>query len=144
MTGRVDILWRIWRKLQKSKSQAPPKNNFWMFLEIFTKKLCFFSVLWLHFYFFCPFLKNASEYIEILSFMTFYVQPVSYKLYFRCNNCFLLLVYTIHLSLSTNLVDPPPTRTIYMKHPLAQTPPRWCSRGSPVGWIYIGFLLQNL
>ena len=46
------------------------------------------------------------------------VQPVSYKRYFRCNNCFLLLVYSIHLSLSTNLVDPPPLRTIYMKHPL--------------------------
>jgi len=24
--------------------------------------------------------------------------PVSYKRFFRCNNCFLLLVYTIHLS----------------------------------------------
>ena len=48
-----------------------------------------------------------------------YLQPVSYKRYFRCINCFLILVYTIHLSLITNLVDPPPTRTIYMKHPLA-------------------------
>ena len=47
---------------------------------------------------------------------TFLIQPVSYKRYFRCNNCLLLLVYTIHLSLSTNLIDPPP---IYMKHPLA-------------------------
>ena len=28
--------------------------------------------------------------------------------FFRCNNCFLLLVYTIHLSLRTDLVDPPP------------------------------------
>ena len=46
------------------------------------------------------------------------LQPVSYKRYFWCNNCFLLLVYNIHLSLSTNLVDPPPMRTIYMKHPL--------------------------
>jgi len=27
------------------------------------------------------------------------VQPVSYKRYFRCNNCFLLLLYTINLSL---------------------------------------------
>ena len=40
-------------------------------------------------------------------------------MYFRCNNCFLLLVYTIHLSLSTDLVDPPPMGTIYMKHPLS-------------------------
>ena len=48
------------------------------------------------------------------------IQPVSYKRYFRCNNCFLLLVYTIHLSLSTNLVDPPPMHTIYMKHPLQE------------------------
>ena len=32
---------------------------------------------------------------------SWYLQPVSYKRYFRCNNCFLLLVYTIHLSLST-------------------------------------------
>ena len=47
------------------------------------------------------------------------LQPVSYKRYFRCNNCFLLLVYTIHISLSTNLVDPPPMGTIYMKHPLS-------------------------
>ena len=47
------------------------------------------------------------------------LQPVSYKKYFRCNNCFLLLVYTIQLSLSTNLVDPPPMGTIYMKHPLS-------------------------
>ena len=46
------------------------------------------------------------------------IQPVSYKRYFWCNNCFLLLVYTIHLSLSTNLVDPPPMGTFYMKHPL--------------------------
>ena len=37
------------------------------------------------------------------------VQPVSYKRYFRCNNCFLLLVYTINLSLSMDLVDPPRT-----------------------------------
>ena len=36
------------------------------------------------------------------------IQPVLYKRFFRCNNCFLLLVYTIHLSLSTDLVDPPP------------------------------------
>ena len=49
------------------------------------------------------------------------IQPVSYKSYFRCNNCFLLLVYTIHLSLITNLVDPPPMRTIYMKHPLVDS-----------------------
>ena len=46
------------------------------------------------------------------------VQPVSYKRYFRCNNCYLLLVYTIHLSLRTDLVDPPPMGTIYMKHAL--------------------------
>ena len=33
------------------------------------------------------------------------IQPVSYKRYFRCINCFLRLVYTINLSLSTDLVD---------------------------------------
>ena len=44
------------------------------------------------------------------------IQSVSYKRYFRCNNCFLLLVYTINLSLSTDLVDPPPMGTFYMKH----------------------------
>ena len=48
------------------------------------------------------------------------LQSVSYKRYFRCNNCFLLLVYTIHLSLSTDLEDPPPMGTIYIKHPLAK------------------------
>ena len=62
--------------------------------------------------------------IELLSTMkggkSNELQPVAYKRYFRCNNCFLLLVYTIHLSLSTNLVDPPPMHTIYMKHPLPQ------------------------
>ena len=36
----------------------------------------------------------------------FQLQPVSYKRYFRCNNCVLLLVYAINLSLSTDLVDP--------------------------------------
>ena len=46
------------------------------------------------------------------------VQPVSYKRYFRRNNCFLLLVYTINLSLSTDLVDLPPMGTFYMKHAL--------------------------
>ena len=46
------------------------------------------------------------------------IQPVLYKRYFRCNNCFLLLVYTINLSLSTDLVDPPPMGTFYMKHAL--------------------------
>ena len=50
---------------------------------------------------------------------TVQLQPVSYKSYFRCNNCFLLLVYTINLSLSTDLVDPPPMGTFYMKHALA-------------------------
>ena len=49
-----------------------------------------------------------------------YVQPVSYKRYFRCNNFLLLLVYTINLSLSTDLVDPPPMGTCYMKHPLPE------------------------
>ena len=44
------------------------------------------------------------------------VQPVSYKRYFRRNNYFLLLVYTINLSLRTDLVDPPPMGTFYMKH----------------------------
>ena len=45
-------------------------------------------------------------------------RQVSYKRYFRCNNCFLLLVYTIHLSLSTDLADPPPIGKFYMKHAL--------------------------
>ena len=40
---------------------------------------------------------------------------MSYKRFFRCNDCFLLLVYIIHLS----LVDPPPRLgTIYLKHAL--------------------------
>ena len=47
-----------------------------------------------------------------------HIQPVSYKRFFRCNNC-LLLVYTIHLSLSTDLVGPPPPMgIIYLKHAL--------------------------
>ena len=46
------------------------------------------------------------------------IQPVSYKWFFRCNYCLLLLVYTIHLSLSTDLIDPPSMGTIYIKHAL--------------------------
>ena len=57
--------------------------------------------------------------ISIYSSVHNQLQPVSYKRYFRCNKCFLLLVHTIHLSLSTNLVDPSPMRTIYVKHSLA-------------------------
>ena len=40
-------------------------------------------------------------------------------MFFRFNNCFLLSVYTIHLSLITDLVDPPPMGAIYMKLALA-------------------------
>ena len=68
------------------------------------------------------------------------VQPVSYKRYFRCNNCFLLLVYIIHLSLSTDLVDPPPMGTIYMKHPLAKSTFSW----NPQYFMISFFLLQCL
>ena len=56
--------------------------------------------------------------IENCKSTTTYVQPVSYKRYFRCNNSFLLLVFTINRSLSTDLVDPPPMGTFYMKHEL--------------------------
>ena len=35
--------------------------------------------------------------------------------------CFLLLVNTINISLSTDLVDPPPMGTFYMKHTLSVT-----------------------
>ena len=53
--------------------------------------------------------------------------PESYSLFhikgiFGVTIVFLLLVYTIHLSLRTNLVDPPPMGTIYMKHPLSGIP----------------------
>ena len=61
--------------------------------------------------------RDTLQYLDV-TMVEFKIQPVSYKRYFRFNNCFLLLVYTIHLSLSTNLVDPPPMGTIYMKHPL--------------------------
>ena len=47
-----------------------------------------------------------------------YIQPVSYKRYFRCNDCVLLLVYTINLSLSTDLVDPYGENTFSVKPPL--------------------------
>ena len=53
-----------------------------------------------------------------MSLETLELQPVSYKRYFRCKNCFLLLVYTINLSLRTDLVDRPPIGTFYMKHAL--------------------------
>ena len=58
--------------------------------------------------------KNKFTYI--LCYNDLYIQPVSYKRYFRCTNCFLLLVYTINLSLLTDLVDPAPMGTFYMKH----------------------------
>ena len=62
----------------------------------------------------CVFL---TEFTSIHNFQTVHdlVQPVSYKRY----NCFLLLVYTINLSLSRDLVYPPPMGTFYMKHALA-------------------------
>ena len=50
----------------------------------------------------------------------YYVQPVSYKRYFRCNNCVLLLVYAINLSLSTDLVDPYGENTFSVKPPIGQ------------------------
>ena len=55
---------------------------------------------------FIPYPKHTAH-PKIIHGPTFQLQPVSYKRYFRCNNGFLLLVYTIHLSLSTK-VDPPP------------------------------------
>ena len=69
-------------------------------------------------------LFNTTSIFKITSIYIYglYIQPVSYKRYFRCNNCFLLLVYTINLSQSTDLVDPPPMGTFYMKHALAN---RW-------------------
>ena len=50
---------------------------------------------------------------------TLLLQPVSYKRYFRCYNCVLLLVYAINLSLSTDLVDPYGENTFSKKPPLA-------------------------
>ena len=41
-------------------------------------------------------------------------------IYFRCNNCFLLLVYTNNLSISADLVDPPPMGTFHMKQALLE------------------------
>ena len=61
-----------------------------------------------------------QTYIFFSYFLENNIQAVSYKRYFRCNICFLLLVYTIHLSLCTSLVDPPSMGTIYMKHPLSK------------------------
>ena len=46
------------------------------------------------------------------------VQPVSYKRYYRCNNCVLLLVYAINISLRTDLVDPYGENTFSVKPPL--------------------------
>ena len=46
-----------------------------------------------------------------------YIQPVSYKRYFLCNNCVLLLVYAINLSLSTDLVDHYGENTFSVKPP---------------------------
>ena len=50
--------------------------------------------------------------------MIIIIQPVSYKRYFRCNNCVLLLLYAINLSLSTDLVDPYSENTSSVKPPL--------------------------
>ena len=52
-------------------------------------------------------------------------------MFFQCNTCLLLLVYTIHLSLSTDSVDSPTMETIYMKHALCEM---WCEI-VPVLWI---------
>ena len=62
--------------------------------------------------------SQVDTFQEVSGNVQFKLRPVLYKRYFRCNNCFLLLVYTIHLSLSTDMVDPPPMGTINMKHAL--------------------------
>ena len=45
----------------------------------------------------CNIFVNMNFIFMGLNFYNWYIQPVSYKRYFRCNNCLLLLVYTIHL-----------------------------------------------
>ena len=68
-------------------------------------------------FFWCFYLYNVH-----INECTFYIQPVSHKRYFRCNNCVLLLVYAINLSLSTDLVDPYGENTFSMKPPLFDKP----------------------
>jgi len=60
------------------------------------------------------FLLNGKPFLIL-----FHIQPVSYKRYFRCNNCVLLLVHAINLSLSTDLVDPYGENTFSVKPPLS-------------------------
>ena len=75
--------------------------------------------------FFLP-IKLPVEYYFLTPGFPIYIQPFSYARYFWCNNWFLHLVYIIHLSLSTDLVDPPPMGTFYMKHPLPKfSPSKW-------------------
>ena len=79
MTGRVNILWRIKKKTQKSQNwsqRTQKKQFFWKFLgEIYQNNV--FPFFWPNFLLFCIFLKNAPVYTwtlpVILSFMKFCV-----------------------------------------------------------------------
>ena len=63
---------------------------------------------------------------------------MSYKRYFLCKKCFLLLVYTISLSLSIDFVDPPPMETFYMKHAL------YYSQMPRIFSLYFNFSISEL
>ena len=63
MTGRVDIIWRIFEKIAKKlkwKSQNPRKHNFWMVLEKFAKND-----------FFCSFILNFLALFFKMRFRSF-------------------------------------------------------------------------
>ena len=65
MTGRVEMLRRIFEEIEKKRKKLSHRNGKTSFLVYNLKffKNYAFWVLWLQFYFFCNFLKNAPEYI---------------------------------------------------------------------------------
>ena len=92
-------------------------------LQCFSTKSTANQIMMIKLFFFCNKSLNSQFSlwnVNLLNIVAIQIQPVSYKRFFRCNNCFLLLVYTIHLSLSTDLVDTSPIGTIYMKHALCR------------------------
>ena len=109
---------RHFRKLVNYRWVGEEKNT--TMSKIVSFPLNLHQLLYCYIYYqWCHLIIGLSN--DIIGKTNIKIQPVSHKRYFRCNNCFLLLVFTINLSRSTDLVDPPPMGTFYMKHALPHT-----------------------
>ena len=83
MTGRVNILWRVFEKIA-NKLKIKSQERFW-FIYLKTLKKYFFGSCDFNFELFCSYLKNAPDYITPsgnLSFMKFFVALTSRTRFF--------------------------------------------------------------